>query len=124
MLITGCCGFIVGIGIGCNSRIIPNGPIRLQDSILLHCNSPCMDALTICNALYRSALDIIGSDQIALHPGYNINIIQVYPFPWQSVVEITTTVTNRHDELDEVVCDLLSSLTNCSLGNGLISQVG
>ncbi len=42
----------------------------------------------------------------------------------QSVVEITTTVTNRYDELDEVVCDLLSSLTNCSLGNGLISQVG
>ncbi len=48
----------------------------------------------------------------------------VYPFTWQSVVQITTTVTNRHDELDEVVCDLLSSLTNCSLGNGLISQVG
>ncbi len=23
------------------------------------------------------------------------------------------------DELDEVVCDLLTSLTNCSLGNGL-----
>ncbi len=33
-----------------------------------------------------------------------------YPFPWQSVVEITTTVTDRYDELDEVVCDLLSSL--------------
>ncbi len=47
-----------------------------------------------------------------------------YPFTWQSVVQITTTVTNRHDELDEVVCDLLSSLTNCSLGNGLVSQVG
>ncbi len=31
------------------------------------------------------------------------------PFIRQSVVEITTTVTNRHDELDEVVCDLLSS---------------
>ncbi len=29
-----------------------------------------------------------------------------YPFPWQSVVEITTTVTNRYDELDEVVCEL------------------
>ncbi len=50
--------------------------------------------------------------------------VVVYPFPWQSVVEITTTVTDRHDELDEVVCDLLSSLTNCSLGNGLISEVG
>ncbi len=38
----------------------------------------------------------------------------LYPFPWQSVVEITTTVTIRYDELDEVVCDLLSSsLTNC-----------
>ncbi len=22
-----------------------------------------------------------------------------YPFPWQSVVEITTTVTNRYDEV-------------------------
>ncbi len=53
------------------------------------------------------------------------DLVTIYPFPWQSVVEITTTVTNRHDELDEVVCDLLSSsLTNCSLGNGLISQVG
>ena len=30
-----------------------------------------------------------------------------YLFPWQSVVEITTTVTNRYDELDEVVCELL-----------------
>ncbi len=47
-----------------------------------------------------------------------------YPFPWQSVVEITTTVTNRYDELDEVVCELAPPLTNCSLGNGLISQVG
>ncbi len=39
-------------------------------------------------------------------------------------VEITTTVTNRYDELDEVVCELAPPLTNCSLGNGLISQVG
>ena len=31
----------------------------------------------------------------------------LYLFPWQSVVEITTTVTNRYDELDEVVCELL-----------------
>ncbi len=45
-----------------------------------------------------------------------------YPFTWQSVVQITTTVTNRYDELDEVVCDLLSSLTNCSLGNGPITR--
>ncbi len=28
-----------------------------------------------------------------------------YPFPWQSVVEITTTVTNRYDEVE---CDLLT----------------
>ncbi len=47
--------------------------------------------------------------------------IYPYPFTWQSVVQITT-VTNRY----EVVCDLLSSLTNCIvyIGNGLISQVG
>ncbi len=32
---------------------------------------------------------------------------QIMLFPWQSVVEITTTVTNRYDELDEVVCELL-----------------
>ncbi len=32
---------------------------------------------------------------------------RAYLFPWQSVVEITTTVTNRYDELDEVVCELL-----------------
>ncbi len=34
------------------------------------------------------------------------------------------TVTNRYDELDEVVCELAPPLTKCSLGNGLISQVG
>ncbi len=29
------------------TRIIPNGPIRLHDSILLHCNSPCMDTYNL-----------------------------------------------------------------------------
>ncbi len=38
---------------------------------------------------------------------HSYNALRVYLFPWQSVVEITTTVTNRYDELDEVVCELL-----------------
>ena len=37
----------------------------------------------------------------------NVFSVDLYLFPWQSVVEITTTVTNRYDELDEVVCELL-----------------
>ncbi len=41
-----------------------------------------------------------------MHTHY-IMMLHMYLFPWQSVVEITTTVTNRYDELDEVVCELL-----------------
>ena len=59
----------------------------------------------ICGS-FRSSSALL---QLAFAVGFYSWLLQLaYAlFPWQSVVEITTTVTNRYDELDEVVCELL-----------------
>ncbi len=63
------------------------------------------------SSLDGSMVGVPYTNSVHMHRPQNVTKIisasKAYLFPWQSVVEITTTVTNRYDELDEVVCELL-----------------